>query len=362
MSERHPDGAGTATQQPWGTAPDGQPLFLYTLALPGGMRAELTNVGALLVRLLAPDRDGSLADLVLGHDQPAPYFDHGQSPYFGATIGRHANRIAQGRFSLQGRPYQLARNDGPNALHGGERGFDQRVWTGRAFVGPDGPAAGFSRLSPDGEEGYPGNLTVKVTYTLTPDHTLRIDYEASTDAPTVINLTHHSYWNLGGDAHRDILDHELTVCADQITPVDASLIPTGAFLAVAGTPFDFRQPRRVGAQIGADDEQLRFAGGYDHNFVLRGGNGLQPAATLYDPASGRELQVLTTEPGLQVYSGNFLDGTVTGKGGTRYGHRSALCLEPQHFPDAPNQPHFPSTVLRPGERFSSRTVYAFGVR
>lgn len=362
MSGQERGKVGTATQQSWGTAPDGQEVQLCTLRLPGGMCAELSSYGAVLVRLLAPDREEKLADVVLGHDTLDPYTDHARSPYFGATVGRCANRIAQGRFTLGGQSYQLAQNNGPNALHGGERGFDQRGWASRVFLGPDGPAAEFSRFSPDGEEGYPGTLAVRVTYTLTPQQALQIDFQALTDAPTPVNLTHHSYWNLTGDPRRTILDHELTVFADQITPVGASLIPTGELRAVAGTPFDFRLPRRVGEQIGAGDEQLRFAGGYDHNFVLRGEAGLKPAATLHDPLSGRELRVLTTEPGLQVYSGNFLDGSLRGKGGTAYGHRSALCLEPQHFPDSPNQPHFPSVILEPGELFASRTVYAFGVR
>ncbi|WP_245557598.1 aldose epimerase family protein [Deinococcus peraridilitoris] len=326
------------------------------------MRAELTNYGALLVRLLAPDRKGTLEDVVLGHDRPEPYFDHAQSPFFGATVGRCANRIAGGQFSLLGHNYSLARNNGPNALHGGEQGFDQQVWDVRTYLGPDGPCAEFSRLSPDGEEGYPGNLAVQVTYTLTQDQALRIDYEATTDAPTPVNLTHHSYWNLSGDVREDILGHQLTVFADGITPVDASLIPTGSIQPVEGTPFDFREPHPIGEAIDRENEQLRFAGGYDHNFVLRGGPELKPAATLYHATTGRELQVLTTEPGLQVYSGNFLDGQISGKGGRRYGYRSAICLEPQHFPDSPNQPHFPSVILEPGQRFTSRTVYAFKTR
>lgn len=363
MSEQRQKRAGTATQRSWGVAPDGQDVQLCILSLPGGLRAELSSYGAVLVRLLVPDRAGKLEDVVLGHDRLDPYTNHTHSPYFGATVGRCANRIARGQFTLHGQRYQLAQNNGPNALHGGERGFDQQVWASRVFLGPDGPAAEFSRFSPDGEEGYPGTLAVRVTYTLTPGQALQIDYQALTDASTPVNLTHHSYWNLTGDPRQTILDHELTVRADQITPVDASLIPTGAFLEVGGTPFDFRLPRRVGERIEAPDEQLRFAGGYDHNFVLQGGGaGLELAATLHDPASGRELRVLTTEPGLQVYSGNFLDGTISGKGGTPYGFRTALCLEPQHFPDAPNQPHFSSVVLEPGQLFTSRTVYAFSAR
>ncbi|WP_034388996.1 aldose epimerase family protein [Deinococcus sp. YIM 77859] len=353
---------GTIGKQPWGKTPDGQDITLYELSIPGGLQTSIMNYGGVLVRLMTPDRQGVPGDIVLGHCRPEPYFDRRSSPFFGALIGRYANRIAEGRFSLNGRLYQLTQNDGPNALHGGERGFDQRLWEGRAFVGPAGPSLVLTSFSPDGEEGYPGNLTVRVTYTLRPTGALHIDYEATTDAPTIVNLTNHTYWNLTGNASRDILDHELTVQADHFTPVDATLIPTGEQLAVSGTPFDFRKGQRIGAQVDADDQQLRLAGGYDHNFVLRGGPGLKVAARLYDPSSGRQVEVSTTEPGLQVYSGNFLDGSLTGKGGQRYGHRWGVCLETQHFPDSPNKPHFPPVVLRPGQRFSSRTVFTFSTR
>ncbi|MBI0447173.1 galactose mutarotase [Deinococcus sp. DB0503] len=353
---------GKVRERFWGETPDGRSITLYELETAGGLRAEIMTYGGVLVRLLTPDRHGIPGDIVLGHDHPEPYFNRVSSPFFGALIGRYANRIAGGRFSLNGRVYQLAQNDGPNALHGGERGFDQRLWAGRAVVGENGPSVTLTYLSPDGEEGYPGNLSVQVTYTLTPDHTLQIDSAATTDAPTILNLTQHTYWNLSGNASRDILDHELTVRAETMTPVDVTLIPTGELRPVAGTPFDFREARRLGEQIDAPDEQLRFAGGYDHNFVLDGAPALKAAATLYDPGSGRQIEVATTEPGLQVYSGNFLDGRITGKGGQRYGYRWAVCLETQHFPDSPNQPHFPSVVLRPGERFASRTVYAFSTR
>ncbi|WP_216326997.1 aldose epimerase family protein [Deinococcus aestuarii] len=347
------------TARPWGTAPDGRPITLYTLRNRHGLQADIMDFGGVVVRLLTPDREGRPGDIVLGHDQAGPYFDPGTSPYFGALIGRYGNRIAGGSFTLDEKTYRLARNNGPNALHGGERGFHLRLWQGRPLTAEDGPALELSYLSPDGEEGYPGTLLVRVTYTLTQGDALRIDYEATTDAPTVLNLTNHTYWNLSGDARRDILGHELTVQADHITPVDETLIPTGELLAVGGTPFDFRQGTAVGARVNQDDEQLGFAGGYDHNFVLRGGEGLKAAATLHDPASGRRVEVFTTQPGMQVYSGNFLDGSIVGKGGRRYGHRWAVCLETQHFPDSPHWPGFPSTVLRPGERFTSRTVYAF---
>lgn len=353
---------GNITSETWGETPDGRAVMLYHLRTPDGLQASITNYGGVLVRLLVPDRHGDLGDIVLGHDQPERYFDRRSSPFFGAIIGRYANRIAQGRFSLNGHTYQLARNNGPNALHGGEQGFDQRLWDARPYVRTDGPALELSYVSADGEEGYPGNLSVKVTYTLTHAGTLHVEYYASTDAPTIMNLTNHTYWNLTGNASHDVLDHELLVHADHITPIDETSIPTGTFLPVKGTPFDFRQPRPVGAHIDEDHEQLRFAGGYDHNFVLREGPGLKPAATLYDPSSGRQVEVRTTEPGMQVYSGNFLDGSIVGKGGQHYAYRGAVCLETQHFPDSPNHPNFPSTLLLPGQHFLSRTTYAFTSR
>lgn len=353
------DHTTSTTVRNWGTAPDGQPLFLYELTGPGGLHAQLTNYGAILVSLHAPDRDGRPADIVLGHDCPEPYFQMETSPYFGATIGRSGNRIRDGRFTLDGQTYALARNNGSNALHGGPTGFHTRVWSGRVLDGEEA-AVQFSYLSPDGEEGYPGQLQVQVTYTLTGAGALQIDYAATTDAPTVVNITNHTYWNLTG-AVRDVLDHELTIHAQAITPVDPGLIPTGERLPVQGTPLDFRSPRRVGERVDAEHEQLRHAGGYDHNYVLDGED-LRSVAELHDPATGRTLEVLTTEPGMQFYSGNFLDGSIRGRGGQVYGHRWAVCLETQHFPDSPNQPGFPSTVLRPGETFRSRTVYRPGVR
>ncbi|KEF35190.1 MULTISPECIES: aldose epimerase family protein [Deinococcus] len=355
MQPGHP--AATVQEREWGRTPQGEPVTLFTLRVPGGLEARLSNYGAVLVGLLTPDRDGRLSDIVLGYDAPEPYFDRATAAFFGATVGRYANRIAGGRFSLDGRTYQLARNDGQGTLHGGERGFDQQLWWGEGSVSAEGPRVTFTRVSPDGEEGYPGTLRVRVTYTLRPAGALQLDYEAETDAPTVLNLTHHSYWNLSGDARRDILAHELTLAADEFTPVGETLLPTGERRAVAGTPFDFREAHPIGARIDTPDEQLRFAGGYDHNFILRDGSA--PAALLSDPGSGRWLAVFTDQPGLQVYSGNFLDGSLVGKGGQRYGHRWAVCLETQHFPDSPNQPAFPSTVLRPGEHFRSRTVYRF---
>lgn len=354
---------GRASRRHWGHAPTGEPLHLYTLTLPDGVQATLTDVGATLVSLLVPDRHGALGDVVLGHDRPEAYFDRARSPYFGATIGRVANRLAGGRFVLDGQPYQVPLNDPPNALHGGRHGFDQRLWHGETQVTSRGPGVSFSRLSPDGEEGFPGSLQVQVTYTLTPDHTLQIEYRAQTDAPTVVNLCNHAYWNLTGDPAHGVLGHELSLQADAFTPVGPGAIPTGEQWPVAATPFDFRTPHTLGLRIRDGHEQLQIVGGgYDHNFVLRGGPELREVATLVDPSSGRALTLSTTEPGLQVYSGNFLDGRVTGKYGQTYARHAAVCLETQHFPDSPNQPAFPSIRLEPGQVFHSHTVHAFSVR
>ncbi len=355
------DRTGSVTWEPWGELPDGRPVTLYRLETPTGLQARIKDHGGALLSLHVPDRNGNLADIVLGHDSLEPYLDRRTSPYFGALIGRYGNRIAGGQFKLGDTTYRLTLSEPPNTLHGGERGFDLRLWQARPFMSADGPSLELSYTSPDGEEGFPGTLETSVTYTLT-ETSLRLDYRARSDAPTVVNPTNHTYWNLSGDAQRDILNHELQVGAEHFTPVDSTLIPTGELRAVAGTPFDFRIPQRVGARVAERDAQLEFTGGYDHNFVLREKTGLGHVATLYDPESGRELAVLTTEPGLQVYSGNFLDGSVVGKGGQRYGYRWAMCLETQHFPDSPNRPDFPSTLLLPGETFTSRTVYAFSTR
>lgn len=359
------DRAGSVSWEPWGELPDGRPVTLCRLETPSGLRASITDHGGALVSLHVPDRHGNLADIVLGHERLKPYLDRRTSPYFGALIGRYGNRIAGGRFKLGDETYRLTLSEPPNTLHGGERGFDLRLWRARPFMSADGPALELSYTSPDGEEGFPGTLETSVTYTLT-ENALRLDYHAHSDAPTVVNPTNHSYWNLSGDATRDILDHELQVEAEHFTPVDKTLIPTGELRAVEETPFDFRTLQRVGARVDEKDAQLGFTGGYDHNFVLRRSGkrrtGLEHAASLYDPESGRELTVLTTEPGLQVYSGNFLDGSIVGKGGQRYGYRWAICLETQHFPDSPNRPDFPSTLLLPGETFTSQTVYTFSAR
>jgi aldose 1-epimerase len=307
----------------------------------------------------SPDRDGKLADVVLGFDTLAGYL--GTHPYFGALIGRYGNRIANGKFTLGGETYTLATNNGPNALHGGIKGFDKVLWTAEPAAG--GASLVLRYVSQDGEEGYPGTLSTKVSYTLGDDNALRIDYEATTDKPTVVNLTSHSYFNLKDGGASPILDHEIMIAASRYTPVDATLIPAGEIAPVEATPFDFRTATAIGARIEADDEQIKFGLGYDHNFALdRTGDGLVLAARVYEPTTGREMEVHSTEPGVQFYTGNFLDGSVVGKGGVAYQKRAAFCLETQHFPDSPNHPDFPSTVLEPGQTYRSTTVYKFSAR
>ncbi|MFB9993206.1 aldose epimerase family protein [Deinococcus oregonensis] len=364
----------TVTQIPWGQTPAGQPVTLYTLH-SAGLQVRISTYGGVIVGVDAPDRRGELADITLGHDTLSPYLSRDTSPYFGALIGRYGNRIARGKFELDGQEYSLTCNNGANALHGGPHGFDQQLWHAEPSTSSAGASLSLSRVSEDGEEGYPGRLTVTVTYTLTPDHTLRIDYAAQTDRPTILNLTNHTYWNLGG-GERDVLDHLLSVQADQYTPTDETQIPTGELADVTGTPFDLRQPTLLGDALAVPHEQFERAGGFDHNFVLNpsadegvgvglleadGVGNLRVVATLQHPASGRRLSVSTTEPGIQVYSGNFLDGSIRGKGGQAYGHRWSVCLETQHFPDSPNQPHFPPTRLEPGQTYQSSTIYAFSV-
>ena len=341
--------AGTlVTKTPFGTLPDGSAVDLYTLS-DGPFEARIMTYGGVLVSFKAPDHQGKTADVLLGFDDPGGYYDNfngKQNAFFGALIGRYANRIANGTFSLEGKTYHTPRNDGPNTLHGGTHGFNNVVWEAKAVTN----GVELSYLSKDGEMGFPGNLTATVTYTLEGGD-LRIDYKATTDKPTVVNLTNHAYFNLAGDG--DILQHQLTLHAAKFTPVDATLIPTGELKPVDGTPFDFRKPTAIGARIDAGDEQLKRGRGYDHNWVLDSHNdSLAEAAEVYEPKSGRVLKVLTTQPGIQFYSGNFLDGTVNGKSGTVYAHRSALCLETQHFPDSPNHPNFPSVELRPARSFT----------
>ena len=350
---------------PFGETSDGTPVELYTLTNANGMRLDVTNYGGIIVRLLVPDASGELEDITLGYDSLGGYLE--QSPYFGAIIGRYGNRIAGGRFTLDGETYELARNNGPNHLHGGEKGFDKVVWNTEPFENEEGTGLIFTYTSPDGEEGYPGTLDAKITYTLTDQNELIFDYEATTDEATPVNLTQHTYFNLAGHDSGDILDHVVTINADAFTPVDSTLIPTGELRPVAGTPFDFTQPTPIGARIDEEEnEQIRFGLGYDHNFVLNrnepGADSLALAARVFEPTSGRVMEVFTTEPGVQFYSGNFLDGSITGKGGAVYAHRTGFCLETQHFPDSPNQPAFPSTILRPGETYRSRTVYKFDTR
>jgi aldose 1-epimerase len=358
IAERTRQDVGRAA---FGRLPDGRDVTQFTLTNAHGVEVRAMTYGAIITALRTPDRNGHLADIVLGFDSLAGYL--GTSPYFGAVVGRYANRIANGRFALDGKTYQLARNNPPNHLHGGVRGFDKVVWAAEPFRSDSGEGVRFRYTSRDGEEGYPGALDARVTYTLTARDELVIDYEATSDAATPVNLSQHSYFNLHGDGRGNILDHVLTLDASRFTPVDSTLIPTGELAPVEGTPFDFRHVTTIGARIDAADEQIRRGRGYDHNWVLdrAGRTGMVPAAHLMDPESGRTLDVATTEPGIQFYSGNFLDGTVTGKGGRAYPRRAGLCLETQHFPDSPNQPTFPSTILRPGETYRSRTVFTFGV-
>lgn len=354
-------------KKPFGTTPAGEPAQLYTLQNAGGFRADISDYGGTVVNLFTPDRHGQLDDVVLGFDSVADYVVH--SPYFGGLIGRCGNRIAHARFALDGRTYTLPANNSPGGipchLHGGVKGFDKVMWRAEPFISAVGPALRLHYHSPDGEQGYPGALDVAVTYTVGDDNSLRLDYEARSDAPTIANLTNHAYFNLAGEGPGDVLGHILSLNAPAYTPVNAGLIPTGQIAPVAGTPFDFLAPHTIGERIEVANEQLRFAGGYDHNFVLARGSdphALALAATVLEPQSGRLLEVLTTEPGLQFYSGNFLAGAFTGKHGHVYPHRSGFCLETQHFPDSPNQPAFPSVVLRPGETLRSTTVYRFRIR
>jgi len=346
----------SVTREPFGITAAGDTVERITLTNAGGSELSAITHGATITNLLVPDRAGILGDVVLGFDSLGAYVD--SSPYFGAVAGRVANRIAKGRFTLDGHTYELAVNNGPNHLHGGLRGFDKVNWRAETFQNDSAVGVTFKYRSPNGEEGYPGNLDVAVTYTLGDDDRVTIEYEATTDKATPVNLTQHSYFNLAETG--DVLAHELTLVADRITPIDPTLIPTGAFMEVAGTPFDFRRPHAIGSRIGADDEQLRIAGGYDHNYVItRGDTGLALAARLHDPLTGRTLEVLTTEPGVQFYTGNFLDGTIMGKHGHVYSRRTGVCLETQHFPDSPNQRAFPSTILRPGKTLRSMTVWKF---
>ncbi len=334
---------------------------IITLKNARGMEVRAIPYGGIITSIRVPDRDGHFDDVVLGYDDVENY-KKSNGPYMGAIIGRYANRIAKGTFTLDGKVYKLATNNGPNHLHGGNKGFDKVLWNAEEFRNADGTGVIFRYTSPDGEEGYPGTLKAQVTYTLSDRNELIVDYLATSDKPTLVNLTQHSYFNLTGGV-RDVLGHELTIDADRYTPIDPTSIPTGTIASVDGTPFDFRKATAIGARIMQDDEQLRNGRGYDHNFVLnRQGDGLVHAARVYEPTTGRALDVSTTEPGVQFYSGNFLDGSIKGKSGRSYQQRFGFCLETQHFPDSPNQPEFPSTILRPGMEYRSRTIFAFSVR
>jgi aldose 1-epimerase len=347
-------------KQPFGTAPTGEPVDLYTLRNDRGAQARIMTYGGIVVSLKMPDRDGEFGDVVLGYDSLDSYVKN--SPYFGALIGRYGNRIGGAKFTLDGNTCTLPANDGPNTLHGGLKGFDKRAWTATAArYSSDGPQLVLHYLSKDGEEGFPGNLDVTATWTLTHNNSLKLEYTATTDKDTVVNLTHHGYFNLAGKG--DILGHVVTIPADRFTPVDSTLIPTGVLPLVENTPFDFRNPTAIGARISQDDEQLKFGKGYDHNWVINKTLGqMTMMARVSEPTTGRVMEVWSTEPGLQFYSGNFLDGTITGKGGWVYAHRDAFCMEPQHYPDSPNKPDFPTTELKPGQVYHNTIIYRFSTQ
>lgn len=355
--------AATVSSAPFGKTAEGADVDLFTMTNKNGISVSVTEWGGVVQSVMTPDRRGKLEDIVLGHDTVDNYFGRDKNPFFGGIIGRYANRIAKGKFSINGTEYTLNLNNGENTLHGGNAGFDQQVWEGTTFENSDGAGVIFTRTSADGEEGYPGNLSLRVTYTLTDDNALRIDYFATTDKATVINLTNHSYWNLSGNAKRDVLGHELMIPASFITPTDAGGIPGGDLMGVSGTPFDFTSPHIIGERIDADHPQIKIGIGYDHNWVLNDtSDNLKLAAVLSDPESGRGLEIWSTEPGIQFYTGNYLDGSITGKGGAVYGHRFGLCLEPQHHPDSPNHPDYPSALLEPGQEYSETSIYQFSAK
>lgn len=345
----------------FGEMPDGTKVKKFTLKNEAGMEVDVITYGGIITRWTAPDKNGLYDDVVLGFDNLEQYLEG--SPYFGALIGRYGNRIAKGEFSLDGKTYSLATNDGDNHLHGGDKGFDKVIWNGKAKNTAKGSVLELTYTSQDGEEGYPGKLDVKVTYTLSDKNELDIQYEAVTDKPTVVNLTQHSYFNLSGQLSKPVLDHEIYLNADTYLPVDGGLIPTGEFREVAGTPFDFKVSKLIGKEIESDNEQLKLGKGYDHCWVLnKGEEDFRMVASAYHGETGRFMEVYTNEPGMQFYSGNFLDGTLTAKGGGAYVKRSGFCLETQHFPDSPNQPNFPSVTLNPGEIYSSRTMFKLSTK
>jgi len=349
------------SEMPFGTTEAGESVTLYTFSNNNGMEVSIMNYGGIITHLKVPDKNGVVEDVVLGFDNLADY--QKGSPYFGAIVGRYGNRIANGKFTLDGKEYTLVQNNGENHLHGGLVGFDKVVWEAETFENENGAGLKLRYLSKDMEEGYPGNLNVLVTYTIKKNNEIQIDYEATTDKTTVVNITQHSYFNLTGNAKRDILDHEVMIKSDNLIPVDAGLIPTGDLMPVEGTPFDFNTLTRVGGRIDDDHEQIKLGGGYDHCWVLNKSSqdALEWTIKAVDPESGRVLELATTEPGVQFYTGNFLDGSLTGKGGVVYKKRYGLCFEPEHYPDSPNQPNFPSVVLNPGEKYQTTTVWKFGV-
>jgi aldose 1-epimerase len=353
------DASPNISVTPFGTTKEGTAVQLYTLQNKAGSVATISSYGGLVTSLKVADRTGAISDVTLGYDNLDGYLK--DTPYFGALVGRYGNRIARGHFTLEGQMYTLATNNGVNALHGGLKGFDKVVWTAKPFQSKAGPALELNYVSKDGEEGYPGTLTVKAVYTLTEDNGLKLEYTATTDKPTVANLTHHSYFNLAGKG--DVLGHVVMIPADRYTPVDSTLIPTGELAPVEGTAFDFRKPTAIGARIGNDETQLKYGNGYDHNWVINKTMGkLTLMARVSEPTSGRVMEVWSTEPGLQFYSGNFLDGTITGKGNWTYQFRNGFCMEPQHYPDSPNQPNFPSVVLKPGQVYHNIIEYKFSVQ
>jgi aldose 1-epimerase len=350
--------SGEISKKPFGKMPDGTPVDLYTLRNRRGVEVKISNYGGIVVSIGVPDRNGHFGDVVLGYDNLDDYIK--QNPFFGAMVGRYGNRIAGAKFALGGKEYKLAANNGPNSLHGGLKGFDKVVWAAKSLGTPEGPALELSYVSKDGEEGFPGNLSVTATYTLTDDNGLKLEYNATTDKETIVNLTQHSYFNLAGKG--DVLNHEVMIHADKFTPTDKNLIPTGELKSVKGTPFDFQKPTAIGARINEDDEQLKFGGGYDQNFVIDKAPGkLGLMARVYEPTTGRVLEVLSSEPGMQFYTGNHLGG-ITGKGGWAYKARNAFCMEPQHYPDSPNHPEFPSAVLKPGQEYHNTIIYRFSVK
>ena len=349
------------TKAPFGKTGDGQAVDLYTLSNPSGMKAKITNYGGIVTELHVPDKNGDNGDVVLGYDKLSSYIE--ASPYFGCITGRYANRIAKGRFTIDGNEYKLATNNGDNHLHGGVAGLDKKVWSAKEVKGVGRAGIEFSYLSPDGEEGYPGNLHCKVTYWLTVQNEIEIQYEATTDKSTHLNLTHHSYFNLAGAGSGDILDHEVELFADKFVPTDATNIPLGELAPVKGTPFDFLTPHKIGARIGEKNQQLKVGLGYDHNWVINStGKGIELAARVTEEKSGRVMEVLTDQPGIQFYTGNFLDGSNVGKGGNVYKHRNAFCLETQKFPDSPNNASYPSSLLEPGQTYRHVCIYRFSTK